>query len=221
MATRWDHARAILICAHLALITIAAIPTPSGDLNPRHKRDPDVRASLSLWSDLLVRLRVVDDTDEAIDWLFDRGSEMVSARRAVLGRGRRYLVLTGNEQSWRMFGIAPVVHGRLQVHGRADGGDWVALYDERVGPGWGSMVLDQSRVRSLRSTFGSQGKRARYNLFARWIAERALADHPRVDAVRVQYQTVLIPRPEVLRERGSLIEKEPYWTLVTHRRGIP
>ena len=213
MPTPWDHVRAVLICAHIAVITLAAVPTPSGDLTPQRKQDPEVREALDPWTGLVIQLGFASDDDGAVDWLFDRGNDLVSTRKRALGSSVQYLRFTGNGQSWRMFGVAPAKHARLQVLGGFHDGTLEPLYDEHQGPNWDWMVLDHSRVRSLRSSFGSKEMRGRYNTFARWLARRALDEHPQYDFVRVQYQGVVIPPPEKLRAQGGLTLTKVYWPI--------
>lgn len=221
MATPWDHVRAALICAHLAVITLAAFPTPAGDLTPQRKRDPEVREALAPWTGLVIRLGLAQDEESGIDWLFDRGADLIQARRKALGPTVKYLRFTGNGQSWRMFGVAPAKHARLQVHGGFEDGTWEPLYDEHQGPDWAWPVLDHSRVRSLRSSFADHEMRGRYNTFARWLGQRALDEHPQYDVVRVRYQGIVIPPPEKLRAQGGLTETKVFWPITVERKEQP
>ncbi len=213
-----DHLRAALVCAHLAAITVAAVPTPEGDLTEANLRNPEVHRALAPWARLAVRLGFAEDEAAGRAWLVARGRDMVALRRAVVGPIRPYLRFTGNGQSWRMFGVAPARHGRLQVHGRGPDGTWVALYDERRGSDWGWVLLDHSRIRSLRSSFADRQQRGRYNAFARWLGRRALADHPELVAVRVRYEGYVIPPPDELRRYGGLRATRVYWPVEVPRR---
>lgn len=217
MPGTWDHVRAALIVAHLGAITVAAVPTPEGSLTESRLRDPQVRDALAPWAELVARLRLADDVDGGYRWLWDAGHRMVQVRRAVMTPISPYLRFTGNAQSWKMFGVAPAQHARLEIHGRAPGGDWEPLYVEHQGPDWGWVLLDHSRVRAMRSMFADGTGRGRYHGFAKAVGRRALADRPDLDTIRVRLQGVVVPPPARLREQGGLTLTKTFWTVEVAR----
>jgi hypothetical protein len=216
-----DHIRAALIVAHLTAIRVASVPTPAGYLTEERMNDADVRASLAPWAGLVARLGLADDADGGYRWLWGAGRVMVETRRAVMEHVSPYLRFTGNAQSWKMFGVVPAKYARLELHGRASGGEWEPLYVERQGPDWGWVLLDHSRIRAMRSGFAAREGRSRYEQFAALVGRRALAEHPRFDAVRVRFQGVTVPAAARLRADGGLTETKTFWTVEIPREPAP
>ncbi len=202
MPTPWDHLRAVLIAAHLAAITVAAIPSPQGELSEKRIRDPEVRKALDPWTALVIDLGLAEDEDEAVRWLFDLGHTLVKVRKTALGPSSTYLRYTGNAQSWRMFGVAPTKQALLEVHGRRADGTWEPLYVEHTEHNWGWLLLDHSRIRAFRSSFATRDMRGRYTMFARGVCRIALDEFPEYTAVRMQYQGIRIPAPDRLAADG-------------------
>lgn len=218
MSTPWDHLRAALIVAHLAAITIAAVPTPEGELDDTRRQDPEIREIMAPWTALVQDVGLADDEDGAVDWLFDRGQELVTARRTALGPVIGWLRVSGNSQSWRMFGAVPAQHARFEVHGQlAESGEWVPLYVENTPYQWNALLLNQSRVRAMRSNFSGGGSRGRYNAFARRIASQALDEHEALSAASVHMRAVTIPPAARLREQGGLTQGKTRWTITVTR----
>jgi hypothetical protein len=216
-----DHIRAALIVAHLAAITVAAVPTPAGYLGEERLDDEEVRASLAPWAGLVARLGLADDVDGGYRWLWGAGRVMVDARRAAMEHVSPYLKFTGNAQSWKMFGVVPTRYARLEVHGRATDGPWEPLYVERQGPDWGWVLLDHGRIRAMRSGFAAREGRGRYEQLAALVGRRALAEHPRLQAVRVRFQAVTVPPAARLRADGGLTEGRTFWTVEIPRESGP
>lgn len=220
MPGTWDHVRALLVVGHLAVITIAAVPTPEGSLTEGRLRDPQVRDALAPWASLAARLGLAEDQEEGYRWLWDAGHAMVAVRRTVMAPFSPYLRFSGNAQSWKMFGVAPAQHARLEIHGRAAEGDWEPLYVEHQGPNWGWVLLDHSRVRAMRSNFADGVGRGRFHGFAKAVGRRALADRPDLAVIRVQFRGVLVPPPAKLREQGGLTLTKTFWAVeVTRTEG--
>lgn len=205
MAPAWKHVRAALIAVHLAVITVAAFPTPAGYLTEKNKTVPEVKASLEAWGAIAIDLGIAEDQPAFVDLVWRAGQGLVDARAAVIDPFESYFWLTGTRQSWRMFGSVDRRVGRFEVH-LLENGEWRPLYIDLTEHDWSAALLEQERVRALRKLFAIGGGKRSYKHFVRFLADRAEADFPEAEALRVRFQGLDIPAPDVVLAQGGLTE---------------
>jgi hypothetical protein len=191
----WPHLRAGLIGLHVVAVTVVALPAPVGGMDRRLWADPTVQAEFRAWRGRLAAVGVELSAAEFEDRLFGAASGLMAARSAAIAPFEPYYDHFGTWQSWRMF-VAPHTHpSRLVVEVRRDGA-WAEVFRERSPTAtWMRPVLAQDRVRSAIFRYAWPNYKSSYKRFARWVAERALADHPGADAARVRFERQASPTP--------------------------
>ncbi|MFT4976881.1 MAG: hypothetical protein ACI8S6_002786 [Myxococcota bacterium] len=208
-----EHLIAALVVAHVAVITFQAIPLPLKIMDDRALERRELRETLQTWSVPLVSAGLLEAA-EAPSALLRLNNRIVQVRKAALSPLQPYFYYTGAGQSWRMFSSVGTRSARLQIHlQRTDGGDWEPLYLEHTQHRWRARLLNQERVRTVRSYFSKRNglKRNSYDRFSEWIAAQAAAEFPEALNLRVRYQKVLIASPAEVRRAGGLEEGEVFW----------
>jgi hypothetical protein len=195
----WPHVRAGLVVLHVVAITLVALPAPVGGMDRRLWADPTVQAEFRAWRGRLAAVGLELSAQEFEDRLFDAAAGLMDAREAVIAPFVPYYDHCGTWQSWRMF-VAPHTHpSRLVVEVQRDGA-WEEVFRERSSTAtWMRPILAQDRLRSAIFRYSWANFKGSYKRFARWVSERALADHPGAQAARVRYERQASPTPEQAR----------------------
>ncbi|MBX3156526.1 MAG: hypothetical protein KF773_11040 [Deltaproteobacteria bacterium] len=102
---------------------------------------------------------------------------------------KRDLELT---QRWTLFRKASTRRFRMVVDGLDRRGAWQLLY--RAGDDEHDAYGDMLAYRRMRGTYNPRGQleRGQYRRFARWMAQRVLADHPELVVARVRMERIEI-----------------------------
>jgi hypothetical protein len=144
-----------------------------------------------------------------------RAAELGSAARAALlwPAGGLQKVLLFN-QRWSLFGGAGEERHRLWIEGRRGRREWTILYRAQDPEhAWFAAGVEYRRVRAAWNV-GRKGRRASYDAFTAWIAERVLQERPDLSAVRVRLEEgETLPRGGGFRPSGHFVLK------TVHARG--
>lgn len=213
LQTARRHLITAFVLAHAAIITAQALPLPHKVLSDAAVARPETARDLKLWAAPLVRLGLVARGDEVAT--FQRWNNAIARTRSrVLKPLQVYAHYTGTYQSWRMFPTVRTRGARLQIHlQRTPGGAWEPLYVEHTSHRWQARLLNQERVRALRSSFSKRNglHRDRYRRFVSWLADRAAEDYPDAHQLRVRYEKVLLLPPAKIRAAGGLPTDGTFW----------
>ena len=191
----WAHLRAAWLLAHVAAITLFALPAPVGGMNRGDWKDPTVQTELSAWAG---RLHLSEERLE--DGLWQAAVEEMAIRDRVTTPLQPYIFATGTDQPWRMFVAPHHFPTRLSIEVRRQGGEFEPVFVERSDRyTWRRDLFDQERLRSgiFRHTFNQFRWDAR-NLCA-WAANGLFAERPEVVEVRCRLYRARLPSPEEAR----------------------
>lgn len=206
----WNHLRAALILFHVVAITAMALPSPKG-LRAKHLRHPEARRLLRL-----VSTQTGAPVETLREQVLDTSTQLNRLRRQTLAPFRTYYVLTGTQQSWRMFGVIDHTPARIEIfiEPEADA-PWRSLFIERSSDAtWNAQAFNHTRFRIMLSRFGYKLDRSRYLAVVSWIAREATTDYPDAARVRVQLRPRPLPSPERLRRTGTVEDADPFWVEV-------
>lgn len=219
------HLLTAFVVAHVAAITLQALPLPRKAMTPAAFVRSGGRANIEQWCAPLLQVGLLDDAGPVADRLLAWNNTLVAGRGTLLRPFRRYYALTGTGQSWRMFSDIKPTGARLQIHlqrtpASASGeGEalWEPLYMEHSRHRWQARLLNQERVRTVRSYFSKKNGQHRevYTKLSLRLARQAAAEFPDGQTLRVRYQEVHIRTPARIRAAGGLETGDLFWE-VTH-----
>jgi hypothetical protein len=207
----WDWLRLLLVSVHIFAITVPAVPSPPSALTPKKLQERGAQQAIGGLSDALGTIGLELSAEALGGLVMTLANGVISAREAASRPFAPYYRHAGTRQSWRMFSRVADRPARLEVH-RAEGEAWEPLY-VALGPehAWAARTLRSERFRSMINNFASRSGRSTYLGLVRWLTCRRLAEGHAGERLRVQLRRLAVPSPAVLRARGGLIEKAPYW----------
>ncbi len=208
----WPQVRAALVAFHLVAITLSALPSPEGGLNRAAWAEPTVQAEFAAWAE---RFGMEQGAFE--DALWDFANSYNRGYKQLLTPVRPYEELVGSEQSWKMF-IAPHrFPTRLEIAGRAQGGEWRVLFAESSPTAtWRADLLRLERLRSAIFRWGWPSYSKSWSKGCAALAGLAFVDFPELAEVRCRFWKAKSPSPAEVR-RGDI--PEGTWTSprIVHR----
>lgn len=191
-----DHLRALLITLHIVAVVLMAAPVPQGGMSRSAWQTPMVQDEIAAWA---ARLSMPPEALEVSLW--QTAEEVTDAYQATIKPLRPYYRHCGTTQSWRLFVIPQRYPAQLHIDLRYPDEDFQPLYiarsDEAV---WMRSVLDTERMRSLLFRLSWSHYKARYRMFADWIATKAAAEFPEAHAVRLRWLRRQTPSPAQVRD---------------------
>ena len=214
LTTLRDHAVAAFVVFHVGVTTLQAIPLPQKVMTAGNLTRSGAEDSAEAWLAPLVASGVLADEEAGLAWLLELNNTIVQTRRKVLDPFRPYYNLTGTGQSWHMFSSVRPLGARLQIYLQDEpGGVWRPLYVEHSWHRWQWRLLNQERVRTVRSYFSKHNGlyRDTYDRLAAHLAREAAAEFPEAHALRVQYQQLRIQPPARIRKVGGLELGKVFW----------
>lgn len=117
-------------------------------------------------------------------------------------------------QRWSLFGGAKEERHRLWIEGRRGRKKWEILYRPHDPEhAWFANGVEYRRVRAAWNV-GRKGRRASYDAFVAWIAERALSERADLSAVRVRLE-----EGDILPHGGGFQPSGRFVLETVHRRG--
>ena len=183
----WARARphlwAAFILLHCVAIVVLALP---GDAVVGRARwaSANTKSDFAGWSRALGKVGVEVPPEQLGKRVYGVAEAYVSARSAIIAPFVYYRELAGAKQGWAMF-ASPQRHP-VVVHVDAfEGGAWRPLYRTRASA-WMSTQMDHARLRKLVGRFAREYRAPVFNDLARFLANRAFADFPNVERVRVR-----------------------------------
>lgn len=188
---------ALLVSAHLVVITLASCLEPIGAIDDRAQwDDPATHAEFAAWAERLQRLGVDTSADEVKDALWSPVQALQHGETALLTPLRPYFAYCGTRQGWHMF-VAPHLEARRYAIEVREGGDWCIVYEQRDNlHRWLASKLEQERVRDGIFHLLQRGNDLELRRLAEWLAIRAAADFPSADALRLRVYHYRLPTPE-------------------------
>jgi len=181
----WARVRAALIALVMAVGIIDGLAIPEG--SGKERLSPRVRHAAEVAS----RVRA------ALLW------PLQGVRQALL-----------YNQRWSLFGGAKEERHRLWIEGRRGKKHWEILYRPHDAEhAWFAGGIEYRRVRAAWNV-GRKGRRASYDAFVAWVAERALRERPDLSAVRVRLE-----EGEILPRGGGFQPSGRFVLETVHRRG--
>lgn len=196
----WRQVRAVLVLLHVVAVLLLALPNPGSALNRRAWRTPAVQLELKRWSERLTAVGV-ETTPKAFEkWLYGVAKSWYETRRAMLAPFEPYRRYLGIRQPWTMFAAPQRFPGRLEIHIR-DQGDWRPIYIARSDEhDWQATLLDHDRMRAAVFRYTWPQYAPTHKHLAKWLARRALEDHPEAKYIRVRFRFQRSPTPDELRD---------------------
>jgi len=126
----------------------------------------------------------------------------------------RYLGVT---QRWFMFNRVTAGTTRVEIAIRVDGA-WRDVYVERSPDlDWNARAFDHYRWREYMNNLRITKRRAAWDRFIPWVADRVFGDFPEADAVRVRTMRGKVPSPKVLARQGGVRYREERKSTVVER----
>lgn len=192
---RWRAIRAALLLVVIAVNLFAAAPLPKSVKRSQYDT-PMAKEELGRWVDLLAGVGVHATRDELIEVSYTSGAALAAVRRAGIAPFDTIFRVTGTGQGWGLFTYPDSFPHRLTVWARSGKESaWQVLF-AGLDPkhDWNADVFTYRRIRGV---YDSQTSKpgSSYDAFARWVAERAFADFPNADQVRVGFVRAHITEP--------------------------
>jgi hypothetical protein len=127
-------------------------------------------------------------------WAHGAIAAVERARRALLAPFAEIPRRLDFFQRWALFRGAAPSRYRMWIEARAAGGPWELVH--RAGDAEHAAHAAVLAYRRVRGAYNPTGKQVtgQYRAFASWMIQRALADHPRWVAGRIQMERVAIDR---------------------------
>ncbi len=193
--------RNLFIGLHLLAVTLIALPSPAGQMSEKRFAAPATQQLFARVATLLGGIGVDTSAGAISDFSWVAGRGIVAVRTAVLAPLQPYYTLAGTRQSWRMFTDISAHQGRIEIIAERDGEQEV-LFIDNTAHRWQAQLLEQERVRSIRSAFSRRKNKRHYLRLCRWLAAQAAEDFPSADALIVQMRALTLAGPEVVRAAG-------------------
>ena len=183
----WPQVRAGLIAIVLAVSGLLAAPLPT-PVTEKDFTTPVSSQEIDLWHDLSQQVGLTWTRDEFIGVIMVMSNGIGESHRAFKRPVSNVLSITQTGQGWALFAVPDAYPHTLIVEGQVTkGGKWRTLY-RRWDPDYGEVFLaDAFEYRRIRGIYDGSTHRAgrTYKNFTRWVAERAFADWPELQTVRV------------------------------------
>ncbi len=179
--------RAALLLVVVAVNLFAAAPLPKSVKRSQYDT-PMAKEELGRWVELLAGIGVDVTPEQLIDASYRSGTALAGFRRAVMSPFDSFFRVTGTGQGWGLFTYPDSFPHRLTVWVR----DSKEANFQEVFAGlhpvhrWNREIFAYRRVRGV---YDSQTSKpgSSYDAFARWVADRAFADFPSAEQVRVGF----------------------------------
>ncbi|HCH64348.1 MAG TPA: hypothetical protein DFR83_16200 [Deltaproteobacteria bacterium] len=206
-----DHLRALFVAAHVALITLMALPNPRR-INERDLADPALQEVFSDWREVLEAAGVSLTPEETNTLVMSFANQYMDARAVVLDPVRPYFQYTGANQAWQMFGYLNRTPARLSVEVLSQGGEWSTLFLARDPEhDWRRALFDSERMRGMVNHYSWRERRGGFRMLADWVSCEVFLEEPNAKLVRMSMKQVQLPTPDVLRETGRISTRRTYW----------
>lgn len=184
LAMTWPAVRATLLAIVIGYNGLLAIPTPNPQ-TVQSLRRPNAQAELDALLPWARRLGVAEDAAGLTAWAAEWSQRVDGWHRALARPWGPIYALARTGQRWKLFSTpSPYAHRFMVLARRADG-EWVRLF-ARHDPDhqWLGEVLNYRRIRTIYEA-ASRDPQPMFKRLARWIADRAFAFDPSIEAVRV------------------------------------
>lgn len=212
---RWPAVRAALLAVVVAVHGFAALPMPRA-VSADRAGSAAGKVEVQLWLDVLASLGLHPTAAELLSTVNAIGKAATGLRQAVLAPAKPLMRITQTGQSWALFAYPDRFPQRLEVHGRATGGDWELLY-RALDPDH-QVVGPQIRFRRVRGVYDTAASRASagkvYERFVDHVAAEVFALRPDLDEVQlrmVQFHVALpgeTAQPDTVRLRRTRQRQE-------------
>ncbi|MEL6342208.1 MAG: hypothetical protein AAFV53_03695 [Myxococcota bacterium] len=209
------HLVVLFVIAHVGVTTFQAVPLPRKILTDKAARRSGTQDTWIAWGQVLASVGLVDAPDAFADQMQAWNNTITEQRMKALRPLRFYYVHTGTGQSWRMFSTVRPRGARLELYVRQEL-EWMPVFLEHRVPQWRARLLNQERVRTIRTGFSKRNSQQKnhYNRFVNWLAREAATDFPDATHFRAQYRQLIIKKPAQIRIDGGLETGEVFWQKV-------
>lgn len=207
------HVRAIFVVTLVGVCLISAMPMPGPGARSALE-DPAGKQELAQWVSLLGGIGIQTDQEELGDIVmaFSKGSR--GTRRWLLTPFRPLFRITAAQQGWGLFAYPDTHPHSLLVTIKRDD-KWSTVYDSAdPEKRWSGHLIHYRRIRATYNP--AIRPPSSYSGFVTWIAARAFAEDPSIQAVAVKMRrshTVLPGEPP------DESRQKIRWTRVRYRDG--